>query len=519
MDSDAMAFEFFRKLFAVFKPEKDRGRGRLLKKIAKDIQDSRFARFYKPKTIEAQPAMAKYFYDIYKNLAHAQVFLQSADNAPRLKLLTVEAFLDMKFLDARQRLNADYVEERAAAMPIAEVSRLLKEDLTILAGAFDEDFISRVDRCYNRILAVIQFAAFDFYVFLRKFDPALQERNFSTPPRFKPVRGEQLEERIKDFLDAACPIENDSDWTMPLQVLKAFKNGLDAVREEDWISVLAQLRDLRRASILELMIRHICQDPYWEFKTRITQEHIAEAYLKERRQEVESAVSGFLSSQRKIQVGLLAQELFGDPNIKRLQNYTEEANESFIQAGAGGFAYTQILNYLKVFLIDFFQEDMQNLCELLLIRGHWSSTEQSKEMSETFHNLLNNMDQLLALEESLGEDGEEGFKIRSTLLKSGRNQIQLKYLNTMIRSIDERVRDLLNNAAESLLLLGRQFKEILQDSKNDGVYIINYRELQKESEPPLTQRIVLNYKRIYTYLQLQMLIIGPEDSTADSLAL
>jgi hypothetical protein len=514
-----MAVGFFQKLFSFFGREKDGGRGRLLKKIAKDIQGSRFARFYKPKSIEVQPAMAKYFYDIYKNLSHAQVFLQNADKSPKLKLLTVEAFLDMKFLDARQRLNADYVEERAKTMSITEVSRLLKEDLTILAEAFDEDFISRVDRCYNRILAVIQFTGFDYYLFLRKFDPSLQERNFSTAPHFKPVRGDLVEEEIKDFLDAACPIENDSDWTMPLQVLKAFKNGLDAVKEEEWLSVLAQLRDLRRTSILELMIRHISLDPRWEFKARITQKHIAEAYLKERRQEVENAVSGFLSSQRTNQVNLLAQELFGDPTVKRLQYYTEKNNESFIRLGIGGFAYTQILNYLKIFLMDFFQQDMQNICELLLIRGHWSSMEQSKEMSETFHALLKNTDQLLALEQSLGEDGEEGSKIRSILLKAGRNQSQLRYLNTMIRLIDERARDLLNNTAEALILLGRQFKEILQDSKSDGVYILNYRELQKESDPPLTQRIILNYKRIYSYLQLQMLITGSNDSATDSLTL
>jgi hypothetical protein len=512
-----MAFGFFRKLFSFFDRGKDGGRGRLLKKIAKDIQGSRLVRFYKPKSVEVQPAMAKYFYDLYKNLAHAQVFLQNADKSPKLKLFTVEAFLDMKFLDARQRLNVEYVEERAKTTPIAEVARLLKEDLAFFAGAFDGDFISRVDRCYNRILALIQFVSFDYYVFLRKFDPALQERNFTAAPHFKPVRGELLEEGIKDFLDAACLIENDSDWTVPLQVLKAFKNGLDVVKEDEWLNVLAQLRDLRRTSILELMIRHISQDPRWEFTTRITQEHIAEAYLKERRQEVENAVSGFLSSQRKNQINVLARELFGDPDIKRLQHYTEKNNESFIRIGVGGFAYTQILNYLKIFLTDFFQQDMQNLCELLLIRGHWSSVEQSKEMSETFHALLEHTDRLLALEQSLGEDGEEGSKIRSILIKSGRNQSQLRYLNTMIRSIDERVRDLLNGTTESLLLLGRQFKEILQDSKNDGTYIINYRELQRESEPPLTQRIILNYKRIYAYLQLHMLVTGSGDSTTDPL--
>jgi hypothetical protein len=514
-----MAFECFARLLSFFHWGKaEDSKHRLLKKLAKDIQAGPGGHFYKPKSMEVQPAMGKFFYDLYKTLAHAQVFLQNAAKSAQLKQITVEAFLDMKFLDARQRLNADYLKERAKTVPIVEVSYLLREDLAILAGAFDADFISRVDACYNQILSLIHLAEFDYFFLLRKFDSGILERNFNIIPRFRPIRGKAVLEDLKDFLEVAYPIAADADWSMVLRILKAYKNNLDVVKEDEWDKELKKLRDLRRSSGLELIIRHISQDPRCEFRIPANTEHIAESYLGGCRQEVEDAFSGFLYSQKQDQINSLAQELFGDSNIRRLQYYTEKDNEAFVQRGLKGFAYIQGLNYLKAFLVDFFQQDMQGLCELLLIRGHWSSMEESKKMSENFHILLDNTNALLALEQSLGENGEEGDRIRSILLKSVRNQSLLRQLQPILQRINEEAWDLLSSTAEALILLGKQFKEILVDAKKEGLYISNFRELQKEAEPPLTPHLIVSYKRIYAYLQLQQLVAGIDDVSLDPLA-
>ncbi|MDR3148251.1 MAG: DUF5312 domain-containing protein [Treponema sp.] len=507
-----MALGILTKLFSFFHPDKtERGNRRLLKQLGKDLAGNRLARFYKPKLLEAQPAMAKFFWDFYKILAHAQTFLQNAAKSAQLRQITVEAFLDMRYLDARQRLNADYVEEKATIMPITEVSHLLKEDLAILADAFDGDFVSRVDACYNKILHIIHLVAFDYFFFLHKFDSGIPERNFNVVPHFKPVRGAMILEDIKDFLEISYPIDPDTDWTMPLQVLKVYKNGMDVLMPDEWAKLLGALRDLRRSAILELMVRHISQDPYWEFKTRISQEHIAAAYLEERRREVDEAFTGFLYSQKQNQVAALAGELFGDPDIKRLLYYTEKDSEAFVAKGLDGFTYAQCLNYLKAFMVDFFREDIQNLCELLLVQGLWASIEQSKAVSDLFHILVNNTDRLLALEQSLSENGENGAGLRIALAKSNRNRSQLRHMGYIIQQVNAEAWDLLSSTAEALVLLGKVFKEILRNAGREGALIVNFRELQiKENDPPLVQRMVLAYKRIYNYLRIQQILTNTE---------
>ncbi|MDR3146622.1 MAG: DUF5312 domain-containing protein [Treponema sp.] len=507
-----MALGFLGRLFSFLHPDTTERRSRhLLKQLGKDLAGSHLARFYRPKLLDAQPAMAKFFWDFYKILAHAQVVLQNTAKSSQLRQITVEAFLDMRYLDARQRLNADYVKEKATIMPITEVSHLLKEDLAILADAFDGDFVSRVDACYNKILHIINLVGFDYFLFLRKFEPVLLERSFNVVPHFKPVRGGMILEDIKDFLEISCPIDPDADWTMPLQVLKVYRNGVDVLTAADWAKLLGSLRELRRSAILELMVRHISQDPHWEFKPRITQEHIATVYLEERRREVDEAFTGFLYSQKQNQVAALAAELFGDPGIQRLLYYTDKDSEAFVAKGLEGFIYAQCLNYLKAFMVDFFREDIQNLCELLLVQGLWASIEQSKAVSDLFHILVNNTDRLLALEQSLSENGENGADLRITLAKADRNRSQLRRLGSIIQRVNAEAWDLLSDTAEALVLLGKVFKEILRNTGREGALIVNFRELQlKESNPPLTQRIILAYKRIYNYLRIQQILTNTE---------
>jgi hypothetical protein len=515
-----MAFKVFDRLFSFFhrRGGEKGAKGHLLKQLAKDLAANHFARFYKPRLMEVQPAAGKFFYDLYKALSHAQVFLQNASKSAQLKQITVETFLDMKHLDARQRLNAEYVERRAKTMSIIEVSHLLKEDLNLLSEAFDADFTSKVDRCYNQILSLVHLAGFDYFLFLRKFDPNLLERNFNLTPQFRPVRGPMVVEEIKDFLEIFYPFDTGMDWTLPLRILKVYKNGLDVVTAAEWSKLLNNLRELRRSSVLELLIRHIGQDPGWEFKPRLTMEHIAAAYLEDRRREVDQALTGFLSSQRQNQVSSLARELFGDPDTKWLQCYTEKDSETLVALGLEGFVHAQGLNYFKGFLVNFFEPDIRNLCETLLVRGLWSSMDRSKEMSDTFHNLLDITGRLSTLEQSLSENGEDGARLRTALVKPGRNRGHLRNLEFTIQRINRDVRDLLNASAEALIQLGGHFKEILLDVKNEGNLIKNYRELQKDAGPSLSPHIILVYKRIYTYLQIQQLLFGTDDTSLDPLS-
>jgi len=90
-----MALGIIERVLAIFSGTGDAEaeKRKLLKQIAKDLSKSRY-RFYKPHGEEAQPALAKFFYELYKVVAPAQVFLQNAASSVQLRAIVIDSFLD-----------------------------------------------------------------------------------------------------------------------------------------------------------------------------------------------------------------------------------------------------------------------------------------------------------------------------------------------------------------------------------------------------------------------------------------
>ncbi|GHV87376.1 hypothetical protein AGMMS50255_6720 [Spirochaetia bacterium] len=486
-------------------PKKEKKKN--LKALVKEISGSKHSRFYRPKSALIDPGLGAFFYEMYKTLSYAQAALQNAAKSELLKEITVEAFLDIKYLDARQRLNADYVVQQAQTLPISEVSRLLQEDFSFLSAAFEGTLIADADECYNQILALVSLASFDFFFLLKKFDPNLTEGDFNYQPRFGPVRGEALSDQLKDFLEMSHAIEPDDDWKTALQVLRICKNGIDVVIPEQWKRLLAQLKDIRRSGILELMIRHIDQNPLWEPKSKDTWEHIAQSYLDNRQIEVRNALNGCLSAQKNAHVYQLAAAVFDDPNVKRIRYYTDEHGELYTEKNFEGFTYIEGINYLKVFLFDIFERDILPLCEMLLIRGQWASAETSQKMSNSYRQILEICDQLSAFDESLSGEGETGARLRAAIARVDRSKTQERIIARTLRFINGEALYLINTSAQALIVIGQNLKNIYEDYPREfHEFILNWEDLEPMTNVPILQQVLTTYKRIYNFLQLMHIL-------------
>jgi hypothetical protein len=478
-----------------------------MKQLAKELAGNRHSRFYRPKTGVAEPDLATFFFEMYRAVSHAHVFLSSAAKSELLKELTIEAFLDIKYLDARQRLTAEYVKERAKTMPITEVSRLLQEDFDLLASGINNELMVSVDRCYNQILALVNFSAFDFFFFLKRFDPNLIENNFNIRPHFGPSLGRHLNNQIKDFLEVFYAIDPELDWGPPLRVLKLYKNGTEVVSPDEWNILLSHLRELRRSNILELMIRHIEENPSWQFKSAISLEHIALNYLGAREKEVQEAMNGFVRNQKLLQVREFAQGVFGDPDIRRAVHYTPQESSVLVTRGLDGYTCAEGFNYTKAFLLDVFKKELQSLCELLLIRGQWYSMEVSQEMSESYHVLIDTAARITVFDDSLGENGKTGVRLQVMLAKSDRDKSQIRHIKAILRDINREALEFIDTSAQALIVIGTTIKNALEDQKSGaGELIINWKELELMVETPLVKYLIVIHKRIFDFLQMIQLL-------------
>ncbi|MDR2020900.1 MAG: DUF5312 domain-containing protein [Treponema sp.] len=506
---------FFDTIFSLFGGDKspEAGMKRLLKQIVRSIAQNKYSRFYNPKSESAAPALGKFFFDAYRIISPAQVFLQSAAKSDQLKNLVIESFLEKKHLALQARLTKDAITERAKTVPVKDLIKQLRGELSSFIGIFDNTRISAVDNCYNTILGFIQFVTFDFYFLLKKFDASLEERNFSRPLKLENIRAEYLAEDIKDFLEAAGAVDPAQDWKTALTALKTYKGDMDVINGDHWSRLLNLVRDIRRSGILELIIRHVEKNPSWQSNPRIPDEHIVDSYIEAKKTEIEEIIHKIQNDKRTAQLDQLAKIVFGSADVIRLKYYTEKNGEIYVKKNLGGFILAPGLNYLKAFLLDYVKKDIRELCDLFLIRGQWTNNLLSQQLSDGYHEIMAVAEEILSFDEALADNGENGSRLKAAIVKADRDKGQAKYIGIILKSVNDQAQKMINRSANSLIVIGRNFKSILEDyPKNPHEMIINWKELESASESPLPQRIAAVYKKLYAFVQImQFFACSPEE--------
>ncbi|GHV85863.1 hypothetical protein AGMMS50230_14710 [Spirochaetia bacterium] len=481
-----------------------------LRQTVKDLSQSKYGKFYRVKTEELEPAFAKFFWDIYKVAASAQVFLQNAAKSEQLKQITVEAFLDKDLKALKDKLNAAAIQEKAGTAVVKDLAEKVKRDLSSFVAAFDNTRVNGIDNCYSTIIALADFVCFDFFFLLKKFDANISERSFNYKPMFQPVKASELAEELKDFMEYSAAVEQDRDWKAALEVLKTYKEGMDVVNPDHWNKVIRLLKDVSRTRIFELIIQHITKDPLWQSVPKLRDERVADAILDAKKTEIEGALNKIQNDKRSAQIDQLAKAVFGSADVDRLTNYTSKAGEVFYKKDFDGFTKATGTNYLKAYLLDFFKKEIRELCDILLIRGQWSTNVLSQPMSDAYHEMMSFSDKLTAFDDSLGEKGEHGSRLKQAMLKVDRDRGQGKYIRIILRTVNNQAQGMINTASAHLITIGRSFKSLLEDmQKKPAEIILNWRELESASEEPLAKRIADDYKKMYYFVQLLQFFTGP----------
>ena len=476
---------------------------RQLRQLAREIAVNRYGRFYHPKTREISGGMGKFFYELYKIAAPAQLFLRNAVKSALLKQIVVEAFLGKDVEAVKERLSGASIAERAQSLDPRELTRSFDEDMIAFAAAFDSERVKAIDCCYNQILSMTRFVTFDFFALLKKFDPRIIERNFTRPPRFVNVPGTRLVDELGDFLETLVEMDPGSDWKTILKILQTYRNGADVVNFEQWNRLQALLSDVRVSGILELMIRHIENKPAWRLRSKPLTVSIAEKYLETKQAELRAVLNTVISAQAKARRDELVNAVFGGAEISGTQYYTEAAGEPFRARNLGGFRYAAAVHYLLAFLQQVFRPGLRDLCDLLLIRGKWIHHEISRETSEQAHLLTALADKAAAFDADFLEQGRYGFRLRVSMPKMERDQTQFALVTTLLAEVDAEALALINTALKPIGVIGKNLAAIQEGRQTPSRNLImNWQELENVSIVPLAQRIAEACDTIDAFISL-----------------
>ena len=182
----------------------------------------------------------------------------------------------------------------------------------------------------------------------------------------------------------------------------------------------------------------------------------------------------------------------------------------FTKKNLGGFEYTRPLNYLKAFLLEYVKRDIRAYADLVLIRGKWTTTPLSTEMSDAYNALLEYSEKITIFDKNLSEEeGEYGIKLKTLLPRADRDKEAASIIKTTLRDNNTLAKEYIISATKQLIVFGKNTKMLLEDyQKTRPEMLTNWKELDRFAETPIKDLSVEVYKKIYLIVQLMQALVG-----------
>jgi len=499
------SYGFFHRILSLFfgSDDPDRERRRLLKQIGKELSRNKH-KFYRPRTSEALPNLARFFYDIYKVVGPAQSLLLGADVSKALRIIVIESLHSEEQAALRLELEEDTIRRNSENMSGKQLVARVKDALVAYQSGFDSAMVKQINDVFNVIQSFISFLRFDFYFVLRKFDAGIHEGDFVYNPRFETISAEYISDDIKDFLEVVQLLNKDANWETALDILQEYK-GVDVVARPAWKKLLGTLTSVVRSGVLLKIVRHIDHDPYYQPEHKSSREHIVEGYLTLMKTQVEASLQKIGRERRHRKVDQLLTAVFGTTAISRTKYYTETANMVFTKRMLAGFTHTEAINYLKAFLVDHFKGEVRVLVsDLLIVRGRWTDSVLSQQLSDAYYAVMNVAQNVVEFDDSLGEEGELGMKLKKASSRVvEKDHATAKLLRQTLHEINDVALNMINDTGNNLISIGRILKLLVDDlAKERPELMQNWKDLDGYAEHRLKDRLVQIYKKIYYFIQL-----------------
>jgi hypothetical protein len=294
-----------------------------------------------------------------------------------------------------------------------------------------------------------------------------------------------------------------------LKILKSSRNRGDLIAEDQWLKLLYQFQEILQSGVLRLIIQHVTENPKWKVNPQIPDGRIFSTWLEHRQQVIEGEIARIAASQWVNQVGELIREIFGNMAQNPLKYYNEKIAELFTAKGFEGFAHTEALNCLTAFLQQVFAKDIQEFCDLLVIRAQWANIPASQALSARWEAMQTLTKRLDDFDNSLSNDGINGSRLIGALARLDRDRSQSRAIRDLLNEIDREAMEILLQAVDSLAEIAKTVESAQSDYlQNPHMLILNWREIEIASRRTMAEWLGTISNKLEKFVTLSRLLIG-----------
>ena len=493
-------------LFKSSNPEAEKKRR--LKNLAKTISKTKYHSFYRPASSEMLAPFGKLMFELYKAVSSAQTYFRNTQNPAIFKRQIINYVLSDNQLALLDELDEQKILELAKKVPFGKLSQDIEHKLQVFTNDFNETRAAKADNLEKAFSVFQDFCEFDYYMILKKFDSSYQEFNFNAMPRLDKVNAEYIVDDLKDFLAVAYCITDDSiDWTSLFDMFKETQSR-ELVSAGNWKKIIARIKSIQASKSLDLIIQHISQDFAYETKTSYHHASAIEPYIEKIENDTRNLMAKIEAEQKESKASSICMQIFGTANPQSLKYYTAEFNAPLEKKGLSVLEYTEPLNYLKTFLVEFVKKAIREYYDVVVIRGQWDAT-LSAPMSNAYQELLKLSDEVTSFDEMMAEEGSMGIKVKTLLPKTAHDAGAENIINRVVSDANDTARGYIIQGTQNLITIGKTVKQLIEDYVLPKPVIVqNWKELEKYIETPMKEFSVDIYKKIYLFVQLMQTYIS-----------
>ncbi|WP_407425881.1 DUF5312 family protein, partial [Treponema sp.] len=409
-------------------------------------------------------------------------------------------------------LEEEAIVEASKSMQFKDLKAKVKEDISILSSEFEQSVIQEIDSIYSKLLNFKALCTFDYYFILKKFDSTLHENEFNHTPKFSAIDASYISDDIKDFLTILWSLPLNEDWSVIMNLLKNMRGGAEPIKSGQWAKITSRLNQIKNSRVLEMIVQLTTKNPAYAVAYEEKREQIVEPYIEKIKLQATTAIQKLENAQKNSKIDSLLTQIFNTTSISSLQFYTDEAGSYFAKKNLGSFEYTQALNYMKAFLVEYVKRDVREYADLVLIRGKWATNPLTAEMSDAYNALLEYSEKITLFDKKLSEEeGEFGIKLKTLLPRADRDKESANIIKTVIRDSNSLAREYIVNSTKALITFGKGTKALIEDyQKQRPEMLTNWKELDRFAETPINELGVGVYKKIYLIVNLMQSMLASQ---------
>lgn len=479
----------------------ERVKMRKLRDISRQLKRSKI-RYYNYKKDLILPALSAKLYEIFRLTQNLQRFMDVNKRSNSIKLFLFELFSTAEQKRIKSELEEDKLDRliKSSKNTNAAIEKI-KKMLSRYTSLFTPDAVRNINATYNMIVDFANIVNFDWIYLLHKFDADIAESNFNYKPDYEFIEGKYVVEEmltLNDYLET-IDFNKDSKVLVDYIVKISGDDGMEKILKK----IVQGCRYLKKNDSFTKIMKLIQQDPYFKPKTFPSKETIVQDYILTFQQEIKRVVDHALKDLKKRKIERLLLEIFHTTVILRLKQYTDKLNELLEKKGIAGFRYTEPLNYLKAFVLDFCKGQIKARIDYLIIKGTWCTHSVSAEYSMLLEYFNSITEKIVSFDNSLAEDEKNGKSLRKLIFAANHDSNAKAMIKKLILQVDSEAIAIINSSIKVFIQTANKLKVLTEDYNSKAPkIIINFHKINWDFPDDFPTEMTNLYKKIADFIAL-----------------